>query len=150
MVKSNKVDWALAEQLAYSSLLTEGYPVRLSGQDAERGTFSHRHSAYNVENSEEKYYPLKNLSVNQAPFNVYNSLLSEYGVMGFEYGYSITHPKGLTIWEAQFGDFFNVAQVIIDQYISSAEDKWGTTLRPDTFTSPWIRRPRPRALKRSN
>lgn len=125
MVKNNRIDWAMAELLAYGSLLSEGYQVRLSGQDSERGTFSHRHSAYNVENSEEKYYPLKNLSKSQAPFNVYNSLLSEYGVMGFEYGYSITLPKGLTIWEAQFGDFFNVAQVIIDQYISSAEDKWG-------------------------
>lgn len=125
LVKNNRVDWAMAELLAYGSLLTEGYPVRLSGQDSERGTFSHRHSAYNVENSDEKYYPLKNLSDSQAPFNVYNSLLSEYAVMGFEYGYSITLPKGLTIWEAQFGDFHNVAQVIIDQYISSAEDKWG-------------------------
>jgi len=138
MVKNNRVDWAMAELLAYGSLLTEGYPVRISGQDSERGTFSHRHSAYNVENSDEKYYPLKNLSEKQAPFNVYNSLLSEYGVMGFEYGYSITLPKGLTIWEAQFGDFFNVAQVIIDQYISSAEDKWGvrsglTLLLPHGF-----------------
>ncbi|MHC1705218.1 MAG: 2-oxoglutarate dehydrogenase E1 component [Tenuifilaceae bacterium] len=138
MVKSNRVDWAMAELLAYGSLLTEGFPVRISGQDAERGTFSHRHSTYNVENSDEKYYPLKNISENQAPFNVYNSLLSEYGVMGFEYGYSITLPKSLTIWEAQFGDFFNVAQVIIDQYISSAEDKWGlrsglTLLLPHGF-----------------
>lgn len=138
MVKNSQVDWAMAELLAYGSLLTEGYPVRISGQDSERGTFSHRHSAYNVENSDEKYYPLKNLSEKQASFNVYNSLLSEYGVMGFEYGYSITLPKGLTIWEAQFGDFFNVAQVIIDQYISSAEDKWGlrsglTLLLPHGF-----------------
>ncbi|HCT31481.1 MAG TPA: 2-oxoglutarate dehydrogenase E1 component, partial [Bacteroidales bacterium] len=105
MINSNQVDWAMAELLAYSTLLTEGNPVRLSGQDSERGTFSHRHSAYNVENSEEKYYPLNHLSENQAPFNVYNSLLSEYGVMGFEYGYSITQPNALTIWEAQFGDF---------------------------------------------
>jgi len=125
MIKSNRVDWAMAELLAYGSLLTEGYPVRISGQDSERGTFSHRHSAYNVENSDEKYYPLKHISENQAQFNVFNSLLSEYGVMGFEYGYSITNSNGLTIWEAQFGDFNNVAQVIIDQYISSAEDKWG-------------------------
>jgi 2-oxoglutarate dehydrogenase E1 component len=125
MVNNNRVDWAMAELLAYGSLLTEGHPVRLSGQDSERGTFSHRHSAYNVENSDEKYYPLQHISDQQAPFKVYNSLLSEYGVMGFEYGYSITIPKSLTIWEAQFGDFHNVAQVIIDQYISSAEDKWG-------------------------
>jgi 2-oxoglutarate dehydrogenase E1 component len=128
----------MAELLAYGSLLSEGYPVRLSGQDSERGTFSHRHSAYNVENSDEKYYPLRNISENQAPFNVYNSLLSEYGVLGFEYGYSITLPHGLTLWEAQFGDFLNVAQVIIDQYLSSAEDKWGlrsglTLLLPHGF-----------------
>lgn len=138
LVNSYRVDWAMAELLAYSTLLTEGNAVRLSGQDSERGTFSHRHSAYNVENSDEKYYPLKNLSKSQAPFNVYNSLLSEYGVMGFEYGYSITQPNALTIWEAQFGDFNNVAQVIIDQYISSAEDKWGlrsglTLLLPHGF-----------------
>ena len=125
LIKSGKVDWALGELIAYGTLLLEGHSVRLSGQDSERGTFSHRHSAYNVANTEEKYYPLNHIDPNQAQFTVLNSLLSEYGVMGFEYGYSVALPEALTIWEAQFGDFHNVAQVIIDQYISSAEDKWG-------------------------
>ncbi|MFP4556759.1 MAG: 2-oxoglutarate dehydrogenase E1 component [Bacteroidales bacterium] len=138
MVKNGKVDWAMAELLAYGTLVDEGHPVRISGQDSERGTFSHRHAAYAVENSEEKYFPLKNISEKQAKFHIYNSPLSEYGVMGFDYGYSIGTPNGLTIWEAQFGDFFNAAQVIIDQYISSAEDKWGlmsgfTLLLPHGF-----------------
>ena len=125
MITSNKLDWALGELIAYGSLLLEGHPVRVSGQDSERGTFSHRHAAYVIENSDEKYFPLKHLSDQQAKFHIYNSPLSEYGVMGFEYGYSLALPGGLTIWEAQFGDFNNVAQVIIDQYISSAEEKWG-------------------------
>lgn len=124
MIESDKLDWALGELLAYASLAMEGHPVRISGQDSERGTFSHRHAVYNIENSDEKYYPLQNLGKDQAPVNVYNSHLSEYGVMGFDYGYALATPNGLTIWEAQFGDFHNVAQVIIDQYISSAEDKW--------------------------
>jgi len=123
--KQQKVDWAMAELLAYGTLIAEGHPVRLSGQDSERGTFSHRHSAYSLQGSEEKYYPLDHLQLAQAKFTVYNSLLSEYGVLGFEYGFSVALPNGLTLWEAQFGDFHNVAQVIVDQYISSAEDKWG-------------------------
>ncbi len=125
MIKSNRLDWAMGELLAYGSLLLEGHPVRVSGQDSERGTFSHRHASYVLEDSDEKYFPLKNLSPGQGEFHIYNSPLSEYGVMGFEYGYSLALPRGLTIWEAQFGDFHNVAQVIIDQYISSAEEKWG-------------------------
>ena len=125
LIADNKVDWALAEQLAFATLLSEGIPVRLSGQDSERGTFSHRHSAIVMEEGNEKYFPLKNISEEQALFSVFNSPLNEYGVMGFEYGYSMSYPKGLTIWEAQFGDFSNVAQVIIDQYISSAGEKWG-------------------------
>ncbi|MEK7718978.1 MAG: 2-oxoglutarate dehydrogenase E1 component [Bacteroidota bacterium] len=125
MVANNKVDWALGELLAYATLLKEGIPVRLSGQDAQRGTFSHRHSALVLEDSGEKYFPLQNISSDQAPFVVYNSPLNEYGVMGFEYGYSMANPKGLTIWEGQFGDFANVAQVIFDQYICSAGEKWG-------------------------
>jgi 2-oxoglutarate dehydrogenase E1 component len=125
MIAHNKVDWALGELLAYATLLKEGIPVRLSGQDAQRGTFSHRHSALVQEDSGEKYFPLQNISSDQAPFTVYNSPLNEYGVMGFEYGYSMTDPKGLTIWEGQFGDFANVAQVIFDQYICSAGEKWG-------------------------
>lgn len=125
MLLDNRLDWAMAELLAYGTLLEEGCMVRLSGQDTERGTFAHRHAAFVVEDTDEKYFPLKNISGKQAPFHVYNSLLSEYGVLGFEYGYALANPKGLTIWEAQFGDFFNVAQVIIDQYISSAYEKWG-------------------------
>ncbi len=125
MAQEDRLDWALAELLAYASLALEGYPIRLSGQDSERGTFSHRHAAYTIENTDQKYFPLAHLSPNQAPVEVYNSPLSEYGVMGFEYGYSLALPHGLTIWEAQFGDFHNVAQVIIDQYLSSAEEKWG-------------------------
>ena len=125
LIAEDKVDWALAEQLAFATLLSEGIPVRLSGQDSERGTFSHRHAAIVMEEGNEKYFPLKNISDDQAKFSVFNSPLNEYGVMGFEYGYSLFYPKGLTIWEAQFGDFSNVAQVIIDQYISSAGEKWG-------------------------
>lgn len=124
MMLDNRLDWAMAELLAYGTLVEEGFPVRLSGQDSERGTFAHRHASFVVEETDEKYYPLKNVSENQADFTVYNSLLSEYGVLGFEYGYSLANPHGLTIWEAQFGDFANVAQVIFDQYISSAFEKW--------------------------
>ncbi len=125
LIADDKVDWALAEQLAFGTLLSEGIPVRLSGQDSQRGTFSHRHAAIITEEGDEKYFPLKNIAEDQAIFSVLNSPLNEYGVMGFEYGYSLSYPKGLTIWEAQFGDFSNVAQVIIDQYISSAGEKWG-------------------------
>jgi 2-oxoglutarate dehydrogenase E1 component len=125
MIKNGKLDWAMAELLAYGTLLSEGHPVRLSGQDSERGTFSHRHSALVIEDSDEKHIPLKHISEDQAPFHVFNSPLSEYGVLGFEYGYALAVPNGLNIWEAQFGDFNNTAQVIIDQYISSAEEKWG-------------------------
>jgi 2-oxoglutarate dehydrogenase E1 component len=119
-----KLDWAMGELLAYGSLLLEGHPVRISGQDTQRGTFSHRHAVLTVEDSEDKFIPLDHISPGQAPFRIYNSLLSEYGVLGFEYGYAFASPDGLTVWEAQFGDFNNVTQVIIDQYLSSAEDKW--------------------------
>lgn len=123
---STSLDWAMGELLAYSTLLEEGHPVRVSGQDVERGTFSHRHAVVKVEDSEEEYVPLENISKNQASFYIYNSLLSEYGVLGFEYGYGMSTPNGLTIWEAQFGDFNNGAQIIIDQLLSAAEDKWKT------------------------
>jgi 2-oxoglutarate dehydrogenase E1 component len=125
MVHDNRLDWAMAELLAYGSLLMEGHPVRLTGQDTERGTFAHRHASFVIEGTENKYFPLKHIAEDQAPFHVYNSLLSEYAAMGFEYGYALAQPNGLTIWEAQFGDFSNVAQVVIDQYITSAFEKWG-------------------------
>ncbi|PKP22791.1 MAG: 2-oxoglutarate dehydrogenase E1 component [Bacteroidetes bacterium HGW-Bacteroidetes-21] len=125
MVETEHLDWALGELAAYGSLSIAGFPVRLSGQDSVRGTFSHRHAAFVEEDSENKYFPLQHLSSGQAKVEVFNSPLSEYGVMGFDYGYALANPKGLTIWEAQFGDFHNVAQVIIDQYLSSAEEKWG-------------------------
>jgi 2-oxoglutarate dehydrogenase E1 component len=125
MISDNKLDWAMGELLAYGTLVDEGHPVRLTGQDTERGTFAHRHAAFVVEGTDEKYFPLKHVNEKQAPFHAYNSLLSEYAAMGFEYGYSLAQPNGLTIWEAQFGDFHNVAQVIVDQYITSAFEKWG-------------------------
>lgn len=125
MIKDDSYDWAMGELMAYASLAKENYPVRLSGQDSERGTFSHRHAEIITEDGEEKYFPLKNLGGEHAMVRVYNSPLNEYGVLGFEYGYSLANPFGLTIWEAQFGDFFNVGQVIVDQYISAAQEKWG-------------------------
>jgi 2-oxoglutarate dehydrogenase E1 component len=119
-------DWAFAESLAFGSLLLEGSPVRLSGQDCRRGTFSHRHAVFYDYETRERYIPLQNLSEDQAKFCVYNSLLSEFAVLGFDYGYSLSYPSMLLMWEAQFGDFSNGAQVIIDQFISSAESKWQT------------------------
>ena len=118
------IDWANAEALAFASLVTEGTPVRLSGQDSGRGTFSQRHSVLFDVNTEERYTPLNNLSTGQAQFMVYDSALSEEAVLAFEYGYSLTTPETLTIWEAQFGDFANNAQPVFDQFISSAEAKW--------------------------
>lgn len=125
MVKENgKVDWAMGELLAYASLLSEGFSVRMSGQDVERGTFSHRHAVVKVEDSEEEFVPLKTIVAGDSRFDIFNSHLSEFGVMGFEYGYAMTSPNTLNIWEAQFGDFVNGAQIIVDQFISSAEEKW--------------------------
>jgi 2-oxoglutarate dehydrogenase E1 component len=126
MFNEDRLDWAMAEHLAYGSLLLEGYDVRISGQDVERGTFSHRHAVVKVEDSEEEIILLKHLAKDQGQFNIYNSLLSEYGVVGFDYGYAMASPNTLTIWEAQFGDFSNGAQIMIDQYISAGEDKWKT------------------------
>ncbi len=125
MIENNRVDWALGELLAYGTLVYEGHPVRLSGQDSVRGTFAHRHAAHIIEDTDKTFTPLKYIGEKQGSFNAYNSPLNEYGVLGFEYGYALANPHGLTIWEAQFGDFANVAQVIFDQYISAAEEKWG-------------------------
>jgi 2-oxoglutarate dehydrogenase E1 component len=119
------IDYGMAEAMAFGSLLTEGIPVRLSGQDARRGTFNHRHSCLIDTENEREYVPLCNLSPKQAWFEAYNSILSEAAVLGFEYGFSRDYPSGLTLWEAQFGDFANGAQVIIDQFIVAGEDKWG-------------------------
>ena len=126
MIENDQLDWAMGELLAYATLLDEGFSIRISGQDVERGTFSHRHAVVKTEDDEEEVIPLNLLSENQAPFEIYNSLLSEYAVLGFDYGYAFNTPNGLTIWEAQFGDFFNGAQIIVDQFLSAAEDKWGT------------------------
>ncbi len=125
MLEDSHLDWAMGELLAYGTLVYEGHPVRISGQDSVRGTFAHRHAAHVIEDTDKTFTPLKYVSPNQASFTIYNSPLNEYGVLGFEYGYALANPNGLTIWEAQFGDFLNVAQVIIDQYVSSAEEKWG-------------------------
>lgn len=124
MADTKVFDWAMGELMAYGSLLQEGFGVRLSGQDVERGTFSHRHAVITLEDSEEEYVPLSKLDNGIAKFDVYNSHLSEYGVLGFEYGYALANPMALTIWEAQFGDFMNGAQIVIDQFITSAETKW--------------------------
>ncbi|MGM0635226.1 MAG: 2-oxoglutarate dehydrogenase E1 component [Bacteroidota bacterium] len=124
--EENKLDWAMGELLAYATLLKEGHDVRITGQDVERGTFSHRHAVVKVEDSEEEIVPHNNISEGQAKFHIYNSLLSEYAVVGFDYGYAMASPGTLAIWEAQFGDFSNGAQIVIDQYISAAEDKWKT------------------------
>lgn len=131
MIEEDRLDWSMGEMLAYATLLDEGHPIRVSGQDSERGTFSHRHAVIKTEDEEKEFVPLNHLSDKQGKFSIYNSLLSEYGVLGFEYGYAFGTPQGLTIWEAQFGDFFNGAQITIDQFISAAEDRVAHHERPD-------------------
>ena len=122
--KGEGFDWATAEALAFGSLLTEGYPVRLAGQDSTRGTFSQRHSGLVNQETEERYYPLNHIREGQSRYEVIDSALSEYAVLSFEYGYSLAEPNALTLWEAQFGDFANGAQIMFDQFISSGESKW--------------------------
>jgi len=125
MFESGKgFDWSTAEAMAFGALLTEGYPVRLAGQDSTRGTFSQRHSGLINQDTEERYYPLNGIRSGQAQYEVIDSMLSEYAVLGFEYGYSLAEPNALTMWEAQFGDFANGAQIMFDQFISSGESKW--------------------------
>lgn len=125
MIANKTFDWAMGELMAYGTLLDEGFRVRISGQDVERGTFSHRHAVVKVEDSEEEFVPLCQIqNTTQNKFDIYNSHLSEYGVLGFEYGYALANPHSLTIWEAQFGDFVNGAQIILDQFLVSAETKW--------------------------
>lgn len=130
-IESGKgIDFGTAEQLAFGELIQEGYGIRLSGQDVERGTFSHRHAVLHDQQKDQKYVPLHKLCKNEADkrrVTFTNSHLSEYGVMGFEFGYSITNPNHLVIWEAQFGDFSNEAQIIIDNYIAASESKWGVS-----------------------
>ncbi|MEW2153700.1 multifunctional oxoglutarate decarboxylase/oxoglutarate dehydrogenase thiamine pyrophosphate-binding subunit/dihydrolipoyllysine-residue succinyltransferase subunit [Streptomyces sp. NPDC007189] len=127
MVEDGTIDWGMGETLAIGSLLLEGTPVRLAGQDSQRGTFGQRHAVLIDRETGEEYTPLQYLSDDQARLNVYNSLLSEYAAMGFEYGYSLARPDALVMWEAQFGDFTNGAQTVVDEFISSAEQKWGQT-----------------------
>jgi 2-oxoglutarate dehydrogenase E1 component len=124
MIGQNKIDWALAELTAYGSILFEGKNVRLSGQDVKRGTFSHRHAAVYDAESNIEYVRVANIPQARGNFFIYNSLLSEFGVLGFEYGYSLATPDHLVLWEAQFGDFYNGAQTMVDQFIASAESKW--------------------------
>ncbi len=125
LASNGPIDWAYGEALAFGSLVLEGNPVRLSGQDCGRGTFSQRHLVFIDHENDKPYIPLQHMSPDQAKFDVYNSSLSEFGVLGFEYGYSVADPHTLTLWEAQFGDFSNGAQIIIDQFITTAEQKWG-------------------------
>lgn len=127
--RKGSVEWGLAEAMAFGSLLLEGHHIRLSGEDSQRGTFSQRHAVLHDQTTGAEYTPLKNLTDKQGKFSVFDSLLSEFAVLGFEYGYSVSRPECMVLWEAQFGDFANGAQVILDQFISCARDKWGQTSR---------------------
>ena len=123
-MRDGGIDWGHAEALAFASLLEEGIPIRLSGQDTERGTFSHRHAVLHDPRTGETYTPLQQLPTAAASFEIYNSPLSEFAALGFEHGYSIAAPDALVLWEAQFGDFVNGAQIVVDQFIVSGRSKW--------------------------
>ena len=143
-----RVDWAHAESLAFASLLALGVPIRLTGQDTERGTFSQRHLVLHDAENGERWCPLQNLHSAVSPFELHNSPLSEQACLGFEYGYSVQDPDALVLWEAQFGDFVNSAQVILDQFLVSGLAKWGADLAPDAAAAPRLRGLGPRALLR--
>ena len=128
-IRTGGIDWGQAEALAFASLLEDGIPIRLTGQDTERGTFAHRHLVLHDQEQRETFTPIQNLSGANASFEVYNSPLSEFGVLGFEFGYSIAAPDALVLWEAQFGDFANGAQIVIDQFVVAGRSKWGQTSR---------------------
>ncbi len=145
------VDWGTAESLAFASLLTDGTPIRLTGQDTERGTFSHRHAVFHDPSTDDAMWiPLQHRRAKQASFEIHNSPLSEYACMGFEYGYSTQEPDALVLWEAQFGDFFNGAQIIIDQFIAAGQAKWGQTSRLTLLAAARLRRRRSGALERAS
>ena len=144
------VDYGFAELLAYGSLVLEGTPVRLTGQDSQRGTFNQRHAMLIDTQTEEEYLPLAHLSANQAFCEIHNSSLSEAACLGFEYGFSRDYPEGLVLWEAQFGDFVNGAQIIIDQFISASEDKWGLPTGLVLLSASWLRRSGTGAFKRTD
>ena len=139
-------DWATAEALAFGSLQLEGYPVRLAGQDSTRGTFSQRHSGLINQETEERYFPLNNIRKGQAQYEVIDSMLSEYAVLGFEYGFSLAEPNALTLWEAQFGDFANGAQIMFDQFISSGRKQVAAHVGPRLPAAAWLRGAGPRTL----
>ena len=147
-ISDGGIDWGQGEALAYATLLEDGIPVRLSGQDAERGTFAHRHLVFHDPYTGETYAPIQHLPAANASFEVYNSPLSEYAALGFEYGYSVAAPDALVLWEAQFGDFVNGAQIVIDQFLVAGRSKWGQTSRADAPPAARLRRQRPGALER--
>ena len=149
-VGEDTIDWATGELLAFGSLLQDGYPVRLVGQDSRRGTFGQRHSVLVDRNTGAEYTPLKKLDNGKARFFVYDSLLSEFAAMGFEYGYSVARPDALVMWEAQFGDFADGAQTIIDEFISSGEQKWGQKSSVVAAAPARLRGPGPGPLLRAD
>jgi len=147
--ETGEVDWGLSEALAFASLLSDGTPVRLTGQDSERGTFSHRHAVLHDSLTNEKYVPLQHLNGAKASFEIYKLALSEYACLAFEYGYGFEQPNALVLWEAQFGDFNNGAQIIIDQFIAAGAAKWGQQHAPHPAAAAWLRGCRAGTLERA-